>query len=147
MVRTRYETPNDIRNEKVALDILLDYLGTGYSWDKGGKRKGLDATLYKDSKPYCLIEVKTRNPKFFSLAQTDGYLIAKQKWDKLLALDARLVVYWLGNDVYALRPSKIKEVIFKQGGRTKQTRDKWDVEQIVLIPWEQFKFIGKKELE
>ena len=94
-MRTRYETPNDIRNEKVALDILLDYLGTGYSWDKGGKRKGLDATLYKDSKPYCLIEVKTRNPKFFRLAQTDGYLIAKQKWNKLLALDARLVVYWL----------------------------------------------------
>ena len=144
-MRTRYETPNDLRNEKVALDILLSYLGTAYSWDKGGKRKGLDATLYKDSKLYCLIEVKTRNPKFFRLAQTEGYLIAKQKWNKLLALDARLVVYWLGNDVYALRPSKIKDVIFKQGGRSKQTRDRWDVEQVAMIPWEHFKFIGKKE--
>ena len=32
-----------------------------------------------------------------------------------------------------------------KGGRTKQTRDKWDVEDVVYIPWEWFKHDSRKE--
>ena len=146
MARRRYETIKDIQNERFALNLLCQKLGSRYAWDTNGNRRGLDAILYKDHDPYCLIEVKTRNPKFFDLAKSKGYILAKQKWDKLVKLDARLVVYWKENGLFALRPAKVSSnhIVFSTGGRTTQTRDKWDVEQMATISWEQFSLIGDK---
>jgi len=140
--RTLYETIHDVHNESDALNILLSALGSRYSWDKQGNRKGLDAILYKDGAKHCLIEVKTRNPKFLPLAKARGYILAKKKWDKLVKLDARLLVYWKESGLYALRPAKTSDVTFSTGGRTVQTRDKWDIEPMAVIPWKQFSFMG-----
>jgi len=142
MTRKRYETAKDIKNESIALNLLLQKLGSRYSWDTKGNKNGLDAVLYKDNIKHCLIEVKTRNPKFLPLAKARGYILAKNKWNKLVKLDARLLVYWQEKELYALRPAKTPDVIFSEGGRTVQTRDKWDIEQMAVIPWKQFSFMG-----
>jgi len=142
MARRRYETVKDRQNEAKALNILLQKLGSRYSWDKKGNRKGLDAILYKDDIKHCLIEVKTRHPRFLPLAKASGYILAKHKWNKLVTLDARLLVYWKDKELYALRPSKTSDVTFSTGGRTVQTRDEWDIEQMAVIPWEKFSLMG-----
>ena len=142
MARRRYETVKDRQNESKALNILLQKLGSRYSWDKKGNRKGLDAILYKDDIKHCLIEVKTRHPRFLPLAKESGYILAKHKWNKLVTLDARLLVYWKDKELYALRPSKTSDVTFSTGGRTVQTRDEWDIEQMAVIPWEKFSLMG-----
>ena len=101
-MRKRYETSSDVHNEKIALNVLLKHLKrdeTTFTWDREGKKVGVDATLYKDESFHCQIEVKTRDPKFFDLAKSDGYILASQKWDKLVSLDARLLVYWRNQDV------------------------------------------------
>ena len=146
MTRRRYETVKDRQNESKALNLLLQKLGSRYSWDKKGNRKGLDAILYKDNVKHCLIEVKTRHPKFFRLAKSKGYILAKQKWDKLVKLDARLLVNWQEEGLYALRPAKldVSHVTFATGGRTIQTRDEWDIEQMAIISWERFSLIKGK---
>ena len=136
--RKLYETIHDVNNESIALNMLIAKLGSRYSWDINGNRKGLDAILYKDNAEHCLIEVKTRNPKFLPLAKAGGYILAKNKWDKLVKLDARLLVYWKGKELYALRPAKTPGVTFSIGGRTVQTRDKWDIEPMAVIPWGHF---------
>lgn len=149
-MRKRYETSSDVHNEKIALNVLLKHLKrdeTTFTWDREGKKVGVDATLYKDESFHCQIEVKTRDPKFFDLAKSDGYILASQKWDKLVSLDARLLVYWRNQDVYAVRPSQVENVEFKRGGRTKQTRDEWDVEKMAIIPWGAFTFIGEVPLD
>ena len=148
-MRKRYETLEDVHNEETALTVLLNYLNKDdlelFTKDREGKKLDLDATLYKDSSFYCHIEVKTRDPNFFNLVKSDGYMLASQKWHKLVDRDARLLVYWDNQDVYATRPSQVENVEFGYGGRTKQTRDKWDVEKIAIIPWDAFTFIGAVE--
>ena len=145
-MRERYEKSEDVHNEKIAMNVLLKYLNKdAYTWDQEAKECDLDATLYKDSLLYCRIEVKTRAPRFFNLVKSDGYMLASQKWHKLVDMDARLLVYWNNQDVYATRPSQVENVEFEYGGRTKQTRDKWDVEKVAIIPWDAFTFIGAVE--
>ena len=142
--RPRYEKPIDVGFETEALDILMMSLGPRYTWDTAGKNSELDATVYRDGVFYCDVEVKTRNPKFFSQAQHEGYVLSAQKWFRLLSMDARLLVYWKNEGVYALRPIAAPQISIRRGGRTVDTRDEWDIEDVVYIPWEYFKLIGHK---
>jgi len=147
MARRKYETAQDRQNEQKALNILIQKFGSRYSWNKKGNKKGLDAILYKDNIKHCLIEIKTRHPRFLPLAKARGYILAKHKWHKLVKLDARLLVYWKEQGfgvegLYALRPSKTSDVTFSTGGRTVQTRDEWDIEPMAVIPWEKFSLMS-----
>ena len=144
-MRPKYEQPIDVQNEAEAMDILISALAGDFTWDVDGKNRGFDATLYRGGAFYCDVEVKPRSDKYFEQARKERYMLASQKWVKLQSEDGRLVVYWIprdkGQGVYSTRPKCIPDTDVTHEpnrGRTRDTRDEWDIECMAYIPWKHF---------
>jgi len=95
------------------------------------------------------LEIKCRKPWFRKQIEQTGYMLSASKWNKLGRQWQRgwpvgiAVSFSRHYDyVYMMDGRKLASV---KGGRTKQTRDKWDVEDVVYIPWEWFKHDSRKE--
>jgi hypothetical protein len=135
-MRQRYERPQDLVLEQAVIDALL--------WGNALK----EAVYYKSEDPAVdyqvfdkhgdlyLLEIKGRN----GLSTTHSeYLISVDKVKRGLALGrqlgGRLLLLWAWDDCMMLHEVDTAERYrSKIGGRTVQTRDKWDIENVYLIP-------------
>ncbi len=156
--RPKYETEEHLEKERDFADCLANKWST-YTWEKADMKMGFDYWVYDDNRALrAVCEIKIRN--IFSTSYT-SILISKRKFEGIRTLcdlwgynptnnihqNPLLPVYgifafrFLDGDFYyrytlkELEEQKAKGQIWEEegGGRTKQTRDKWDKEDIVHI--------------
>jgi len=141
MTRQRYETSSDLSNEQDAIDRFASYSNVDYKkmppgshfdyaiLERGGKRiKGF-------------AEIKCRNIRY---GQYPDIMLS---WHKLVAADSIgvpvvLLVRWSDRIGWAYLDSSLWATL-EWGGRTKDTRDEWDVEPIIKIKNELFTLIER----
>tara|TARA_R100000808_G_C2154855_1_gene166279 strand:+ start:10681 stop:11139 length:459 start_codon:yes stop_codon:yes gene_type:complete len=125
------------------------------------KKKGLTAvkapdyatpdwTFWDENKPQgdfpsfeIGLEIKTRHPRFRGLIAKGGLVLSASKWKKLLTATQSGWSVGVGisfggkaDFVYKLTGKDLP--VHQSGGRTRDTRDRWDIEPVVYIPFEWF---------
>ena len=88
------------------------------------------------------LEIKCRKSWFRKSIEKKGYMLSQKKFVKLYLQWQRGWPVGIGvsfgrahDYIYMIDGRKLEPYI---GGRTKQTRDRWDVEKVVYIPWSWF---------
>jgi hypothetical protein len=111
------------------------------------KREALDHFDYDMLNPLgvrlATVEIKCRNASYLSMIERDGYMISANRYNNQLIPEQRkgvpvLLLVGIAGAVYVLPIRRAAPLVSVVGGRTVQTRDKYDVEEVVLIPWEWF---------
>ena len=137
MARERYETTQDLENERRAFEYLERKFGL--SIRKLTDNERLDGEVKKDGRVVAWMEFKRRTEP---LSHFEGYgdiYVAKQKYDAgvKLARDTGAEFWFVVRTADCLVRYTWREgddFTVRYGGRTVQTRDKLDVEDMVHIP-------------
>lgn len=158
--RPRYETEEHLQKEREFADVLANKWSC-YIWEKADINTGFDYWVYNDErKVKAICEIKCRNT--FSTTYV-SIMISKSKFENIRTLcdmwgseivsdGTKLGVKVLpvigifafrfldGDFYYRYSKPELEEQVSKKlvwdeekGGRTKQTRDKWDIEDMVHI--------------
>ena len=141
-MRPLYETDKDRKAQKRILDIISAWGSCTYS--EQDIDYGPDAILYRNDKPCGVIEVKRRD---ISPGQYDTIILSKGKVEvlnlrsKILKFKPPLFAVECNDEsvwVAVIRPTD-EYVIDEHGGRTKKTRDPYDIGPVCHIPWADFR--------
>ena len=140
--RKHYESKEDRRNEEQIVKVLSERLNA--SAVKLKKHERLDFILYRHmtAPPQCvgITEVKRRSGRGLRFPE---WFIAEQKWSAGVAESRKkripfFILFEWDEGIFEYRYTPGDEFRTEIAGRTKQTRDEYDVELMVYIPSERF---------
>ena len=138
MARQQYEKEEDLTNERIAAEKWLNDqvypLIDECEMIKLDDKAPADFLIkYVNGKPICLLEIKCRNISYF---QYDTIMVSRQKYENLVRLSkekqipAYIVWHLKNDDSMVFTDVKNKFDQSKIGGRTVDTRDAWDIEEM-----------------
>lgn len=138
-VDTLHETPNDLKKEREAIEVVLKHFGWDSAYKLDPLRFRLDFGCELDAETVALAEVKCRNVRF---KQYPDLFLSAAKYRELYTAgrDYGIPTYLcasITDGVYiheATHPSLFPKF---RGGRTDRSNPK-DVEFLIGIPWENF---------
>jgi len=147
-MRPTYQTEEQLEAEKVVAEKYASYYHL-----KAVKRPELNELDYDLFFPLtghkaATVEIKVRNYSYLPMIEKGGYMISAHKWAAIKTANEEkgvlgvLLVAFASDmkfQVFVLplgrRPLNFTPVV---GGRTRQQRDKEDIEKVVYIPWKWF---------
>ena len=118
------------------------------------KRKALDHFDYDmltlGGEKIATVEIKCRAEMFLPLIESGGYMISANRYNNQLRAEQEkgipvFLLVGIANNIYVLPIRKTEPLKAVVGGRTRQTRDEYDVETVVYIPWWWFMKLQEKE--
>ncbi len=140
MPRKTYETAEMRSREELVLQRLAHTWGCEYG--RYEKFSPVDALLFYQGNPYALVEVKIRK---MTWGRYPDIMLSESKWDSIMEMSAESQIPWVfivslqsGGDYYYAHANGDRFHV-EYGGRTAQTRDRWDIENVVKIPCDRFK--------
>jgi len=138
-MRERYESQSDLENERAVMERFAAHFNRDFK--KMGPGFHLDYAIIERGgmKIKGFAEIKCRN------IQYGQYPDIMLSWHKLVAarsvgVPVVLVVKWADALGWVVLSDQLWETL-EWGGRTKDTRDDWDVEPVIKIRNELFKLI------
>ena len=95
----------------------------------------------------AVVEIKCRSDRFLGMIESGGYMISANRYNNQLRAEllkgGRVVLLvGIGGDIHFLSIGRTLPLRSVVGGRTRQTRDEYDVEEVVYIPWDWFTNLG-----
>lgn len=141
MARPLYESARNLQDERAATTIIQQW--GRCTLTKLSVHEHIDFRAFRDNQPVALIEFKRRHN---NRCQYPTYMIAKQKWDngirmsKVEGIPFVLVIKWV-DGYHFLQVNDNTPHTLAQGGRYDRG-DKLDIEQMVYIDTNLFKFIA-----
>lgn len=135
MPRVQYETETDLANERAVVDVLSIETFPNLVFRKSTNNAVDFIGADIDGTDKLGIEIKCRNGNATRYAE---YFVAKQKIDKALAFrrESGLPVYmiWAWDDwIAGIEIAPQQHFRTDYAGRTVQTRDAWDIEEMIYI--------------
>ena len=150
MERPRYETGSNRADETQIASFIEAATGTTALKLEGMYIEYGDMAFERAGRIVSFCEIKRRNMRW---GQYPDIVLAVHKWMKGEEIARSTGVPWIfaigvdgadGLEVYGLRinpgesPARDRGYAIRNGGRTKNTRDQWDVEPVVHLPCSDF---------
>jgi len=138
-----YERPEDLAREKAVMDIIAAEYFDGAPAEKMDQHSGADFLVTERNGAESIVEIKTRTAK---VGQYKTYIIARQKYDKMLKLQNRydyafLAIRWT-DAIGIVQLPLLCEYKVIQGGR-RDRNDKADIEEMIEFPISEFEIISE----
>ena len=137
--RKQYEFNDDRRHEEQIVKVLAERLNA--TAVKLTKHERLDYALYLRGEVEGVVEVKRRQGSGLRYPE---WFIADQKWSFGAGISRKeeihfFILFEWDEGVFAYRHRTDDKFRTEVAGRTKQTRDEYDVEPMIYIPRGRFK--------
>jgi hypothetical protein len=146
--RVMYEKEHNLVAEADVASRYADTYGL-----EAVKRKEFDHFDYDmltpEGEKVATVEIKCRADRFLPVIESGGYMISAGRYNNQLRVEQEkgipiFLLVGIANDIYILPIEKTEPLKAVVGGRTQQTRDEYDIETVVYIPWGWFMKLGEE---
>ena len=140
MTRQVYQTEKDLQNEQIVSNRLESAL-SGKVVKMGGRLGEIDRCIVnKDNEIECVLEIKVRAfdyKQFPTIFISAHKIMAGMPYRNELGIPF-YIAFALKTGIYLYNIKEPDQYVYKWDGRTKQTRDKQDIEIMAHIPMEEY---------